>query len=360
MKKKGKIIYISPNPSTFVQRDITILRNNYLVVPFLYSWSSKINTPFLFIRQAVGLIWHIRCSKAILVMFGGYWSLFPSIIGKLTGRPVYIILGGTDCVSFPDLKYGSLRKPLLKTCIKWSYQLCTRLIPVDHSLVVQDYSYYEKAIYPKQGFRYFFPRLTTPYTVIFNGFDTDYWKPDPTVNRVRSSFITVGPISSETRYILKGIDLVYFLAREFPQSDFTIIGISESLRNRLPTLPPNLEIQPFLSSEKIRKRFSGAEFYLQLSISEGFPNAVCEAMLCECIPIGSNVGALPFIINDDGIIIPRRDRELIRSTIGSLLILDPEMKRTIGHSARLRIMHHFPLGNREKALAELIEGKMQG
>ena len=284
--------------------------------------------------------------------------MLPSIFGKLPGRPVYIILGGTDCVSFPDLKYGSLRKPLLKTCIKWSYQLCTRLIPVDHSLVVQDYSYYEKAIYPKQGFRYFFPRLTTPHTVIYNGFDSDFWRPDPTVNRIGNSFITVGTISSETRYILKGIDLVYLLAMEFPQSDFTIIGVSESMRNRLPTLPPNLELQPFLSSEMIRKRFSGAEFYLQLSISEGFPNALCEAMLCECIPIVSNVGAMPFIIHSSGIVILRRDSEQIRNAVMSLLAVAPDKRDALGKSARERIITNFALSGREGALIDLIDGKL--
>lgn len=304
------------------------------------------------------MIWHMRCSKAILIMFGGYWSLLPSIFGKLTGRPVYIILGGTDCVSFPGLKYGSLRKPLLRTCIRWSYQLCTKLIPVDQSLVLSENLYYTEANGPNQGFRYFFPRLSTPHTVIHNGFDADFWKPDPTVNRVRNSFITVGTISSETRYILKGIDLVYMLAMDFPQSDFTIIGISESMRNRLPPLPPNLELQPFLSSEMIRKRFSGAEFYLQLSISEGFPNALCEAMLCECTPIVSNVGAMPFIIHSSGIVILRRDSEQIRNAVMSLLAVAPDKREALGKSARERIISNFALSGRERALIDLTEGKL--
>lgn len=357
MKKKEKIIYISPGPSTFVQRDISLLRDKYRVVAFLYPWSPKAETPFLFFRQAMDLLWHLPSTKAVLIMFGGYWSLLPSILGKLLKRPVYIILGGTDCVSFPDLNYGSLRKPVLKTCIRWSFQLCKRLIPVDHSLVLSEYSYYEGCIYPKQGFRYFFPRLSTPYTVIYNGFDAGFWKRDPQIVRRRNSFITVGTITNETRYVLKGIDLIYTLAQHLPQSDFIIIGISDSMKNKMLPELPNIEIHPYMSPEEIRKMFSGTEFYVQLSISEGFPNALCEAMLCECIPIGSNVGAIPFIIENSGMIIPKRDVESIRDKLMPFLAMDSDEREALGRSARARIATHFTLLNRERALADLIEGK---
>lgn len=357
-KRTEKIIYISPGPSTFVQRDINLLQDNYRVIPYLYPWSPKARTPFLFFRQAMELLWHLSSTRAILIMFGGYWSLVPSILGKLFNIPVYIILGGTDCVSFPDLNYGSLRKPVLKTCIRWSYQMCKRLIPVDHSLVLSDYSYYEECIYPKQGFRYFFPRLSTPYTVIYNGFDAGFWKCDPQIVRRRNSFITVGTITNETRYVLKGIDLVYLLAQQLPQFDFIVIGISDPMRSKMLPVLPNIEFHPYLPSEKIREMFCGTEFYLQLSVSEGFPNALCEAMLCECIPIGSNVGAIPFIIENSGIIIPKRDVESIRDKLMPLLAMDSDERKALGRSARARIATHFTLLNRERALADLIEGKL--
>ena len=65
---------------------------------------------------------------------------------------------------------------------------------------------------------------------------------------------------------------------------------------------------PKITQRELINYFSMSRFYLQLSFSEGFGNALCEAMLCECVPIGSNVGAIPFIINDTGFILKKKDK----------------------------------------------------
>ena len=41
--------------------------------------------------------------------------------------------------------------------------------------------------------------------------------------------------------------------------------------------------------EKLRNYYSKSQFHFQLSMYEGFGLALCEAMLCRCIPIGSSV-----------------------------------------------------------------------
>ncbi|HNS16436.1 MAG TPA: glycosyltransferase family 4 protein [Bacteroidales bacterium] len=359
MKSKGKLIYIAPGNPTFVQRDINFLLRSYTVIPLLYPWSPKIRIPLLFFRQAVEITRYLHSAKAIIVMFGGYWSLIPSLFGKLFNRPVYIIPGGTDCVSFPELNYGSLRKPLLRIFIKWSYQLCTRLAPVDHSLALSDYSYDTETTYPKQGFRYFFPKLTTPHTVIYNGFDPEFWNRDHFVSRNLNSFITVGTIPNETRFILKGMDLVCHLAGNLPQSEFIIIGISAYMKTKIPPDLKNVRCYDFLSADRIKALLSGSEFYLQLSVSEGFPNALCEAMLCECIPIGSNVGAIASIIGDSGYVVPKRDEQAILEKVKNILSMDPGRRKALGASARQRIIENFSLSDRERALVRLIEGTME-
>lgn len=354
---KGKtILYISSGSSTFVRRDIEFLSKYYPVHTFLNSWRPKVIIPVLMIRQLIEMIINMPSSRVIVVMFGGYWSFIPAFLGKLFRKPVYIILGGTDCVSFPSYHYGSLRKPLLRTFIKWSYQMCGHLLPVDHSLVLSEYTYEMKATYPRQGFRFFFPKISTPYTVIYNGFDSVFWKPDIDSTKRMNSFITVASISDETRFFIKGIDLVCFLASSYPDLHFTIIGITQNMQKLLVPDVRNLHCFEFLSSQELRSQLSEHEFYLQLSISEGFPNALCEAMLCECIPVGSSVGAIPFIINDPERIVPKRDIRILQDRIESLFAIPAEQRALIARRSRQRIEKDFSIAQREHGFIRLIEG----
>lgn len=351
---KEKILYIFPDNSTFIQKDIDLLSRKYHVVTPEHTWSNKSRTPLNFIKQFLFLAGHIRSCKAVFVMFGGYWSLLPALFGKIAGRPVYIIPGGTDCVSFPSLNYGSLRKPLMRTFIRWSFQLCTKLLPVDESLVLSEYTWLEKPDYPKQGFKYFFPLLRTPYRVINNGFDPEFFNSDPAVKK-ENSFITVAPVSNMMRVKVKGVDLIIHLAERFSHCTFTLVGISDDVAARLAPLPSNLTLYPFLPKEKFIGLLAESRFVLQLSVSEGFPNALCEAMLCHCIPVGSNVGAIPAIIGDTGFIMTSNNKGYLIERFDEILRTGPDDRRQLGLKARARIADRFHISRRKIAFTELLE-----
>ena len=350
---KEKILYIFPDNSTFIQKDIDLLSRHYLVVTPAHSWRNKASTPINFIRQLIFLSRHIRSCRAIFVMFGGYWSLLPALFGKITGKPVCIIPGGTDCVSFPSLNYGSLRKPVMRTFIKLSFQLCTKLLPVDESLVLSDYTWLENPDYPKQGFRYFFPRLKTQYQVIHNGFDPEFFRTDRAAKK-ENSFIAVAPVSNMMRVRVKGVDLIIHLAGRFSNCTFTIVGVSDAVAARLGPLPSNLKLFPFLPKEKFIGLLEESQFVLQLSVSEGFPNALCEAMLCNCIPVGSSVGAIPLIIGDAGFVLRSAERNNLDSGFEEILRTGQDVRRQLGLNARERITGMFHISRREKAFMELL------
>ena len=86
---------------------------------------------------------------------------------------------------------------------------------------------------------------------------------------------------------LKGIDLITSIAPNFPDCEFIIVGGEGHIPTEM--LPPNIRLKPLLSVNDVITEMQRAEFYLQLSMAEGSPNALCEAMLCECVPIGSDV-----------------------------------------------------------------------
>ena len=353
---KETILYIYPEKSTFIQKDINFLSRRYDVVTPGHDWKVKRETPLNFLKQMVFLCKHLRSAKAVFVMFGGYWSFLPALFGKITGTPVYIIPGGTDCVSFPSLGYGSLRKPVMRSFIRWSFQLCRELLPVDGSLVSSDYSFHEGSDYPKQGYKYFFPNINTPFRVIHNGFDPDFFTCDP-AGKVTDTFVVVAAVDNMMRVRVKGIDLVLFLAGQYSHCSFTIIGISDSVIRQLGPIPANVTLHPFLPQEQFRSILAASQFVLQLSVSEGFPNALCESMLCHCIPVGSSVGAIPEIIGDSGYLVTSSAKDYLRRRFDEITGTDSDTRREMGYMARRRIAENFHISRREIAFFELLEAE---
>lgn len=349
-----KLLYIYPERSSFIQKDINFLSLRYRVVLPGHDWKNKSRTPLNFLKQLIFLCRNLPGSKAVFVMFGGYWSFLPALAGKITGIPIYIIPGGTDCVSFPALGYGSLRKPVMRTFIRWSFTLCTELLPVDESLVISQYNYHPDSDYPMQGFRFFFPRLKTPYRVINNGFDPEFFNSDPGLKK-EDSFIAVAPVNNLMRVRVKGVDTVIMLARKFGTCSFAIVGLSDDVAAKLEPLPANLKIHRFMPQEQFMALLAESRYVLQLSVSEGFPNALCEAMLCHCIPVGSAVGPVPSIIGDAGYVMDSPDPEYLTSRMQEILCTDAATRHQMGIKARERIAAFYHISRREKAFMQLLE-----
>lgn len=351
---KERLIYISPDETSFTRKDIDFLSKRYLVETIQQPWSDNSKIFLNFWWQFVFLLKMMPKSDAVFVMFGGYWSFLPALLGRMLKKPVFIILGGADCVSFPEYNYGSLRKPLLRRIIKWSYMLADRLLPVDESLVVSEYQYDMKVREKNQGFKSHFPGLKTPYTVINNGFDAAYWNADNT-RKDPLVFTTIAKVTDHSRYVTKGIDLVIRIAGHFPDHRFNIIGMDLAFAKSLGSLPSNIILHDFLSPGKIKEILNESRFYLQLSISEGFPNALCEAMLCECIPICSKVGGMPFIVQDSGVLIEYRDIDLILKKVMKIIHSHEVELKSLGEKARKNVSERFPINLRENAFFKVLD-----
>lgn len=83
---------------------------------------------------------------------------------------------------------------------------------------------------------------------------------------------------------------------------------------------------------------------------EGMPSSICEAMLCECIPVGSDVNGIPKIIGDCGIIINERKSERVIEAIKKAISLN----NSYGSKAREHIINDFNLSRREAELLNRI------
>ncbi len=280
------------------------------------------------------------------MQFAGYHSLLPALLGKVFGVPCLIVVGGTDAHYFPGIGYGNWQKKVLKTFTAFSFRLCTHIAPKHTSLINSTYSY-DPSEPNHQGIFARLHQLKTPYTEITNGYDAVKWH--CTSPKKKNTFITVsGAWEYHFQQQLKGIDLILQVAPSFPDCEFIILGVDNE--NRIKTNLPNIKILPGVKNEELINIFSGCEFYLQLSMAEGFPNALCEAMLCECIPIGSAVFSIPEIIGNSGFVLQSRNTEQLKQAIELAINSD---RQTLKKHARLRITENYTLQIRKQKLLNL-------
>lgn len=262
---------------------------------------------------------------------------------------MYIIAAGTDTVSFPSIGYGNFNKRFLKSFTTLSFQLASRILPKHQSLWLSDYRY-TSGNPLEQGISAFVPNLNVPYTVIPNGYDAEKFK--CVEEKIPKTFLTVtGAMHYPFQKMLKGIDLILEVADLFPECTFTIIGVND--KKTIPNAPANVVLLPKVNHDELIHQYSKSQFYLQLSMAEGFPNALCEAMLCECVPIGSAVFSIPEIIGTTGFVLQERNVDLLKEVIQKAINSDTESS---GKSARKRIQEEFPVSKRIVGFQKLFNG----
>lgn len=342
------IIHTYLNDSSFIKKDSSIFSEIGELNNFEFKIKSKFHLPFSFFHQLLFILTSGWEANVFIVQFSGYHALLPVLFARMTGKKSIIISGGTDCVSFPGIGYGYFNKPILKTFTKWSYQLCHHILPKHESLWFCDY-HYDATEPSTQGIKAFSPHLKTPYTVITNGYDPEQW-PLLNLKRKKNSFITLsGAFEYPFQVQLKGIDLILTIAPYFPECTFTIAGVPNSIK--LEILSENVIVLPPIPHHELAALFNTYEYYMQLSMAEGFPNALCEAMLCGCTPIVSNVFSMPEIVADSSLVLSTKDKSKLQLLIQSLLENGPHLPE----QSRYKITSRFAFEIRKKNIKTIVE-----
>ena len=283
----------------------------------------------------------------ILSNMAGYHTLLPSVLSFLGLKKHVMILHGAECNTLPDINYGIFTKPLLASIAGFSMRHATLLLPVSEHLLYQKNTYLSEPgleMGLRQQIRGNLPRVT----VIHNGIDTKKF----TINnplRQEKSFLTVaGGLDSKRTYLLKGIDLILEMARLNPDCRFTIVGSSTiyMYQNDI----PNVTIAGPVPNEELAAIYNEHMYYCQLSMSEGCPVSLCEAMACGCIPIVSRVSIMPEIVGDTGFILDRRDAGMLQDLIRNTVL----KQHKNGKEARKRVCDHFDIDLRAQKLLDAI------
>jgi glycosyltransferase involved in cell wall biosynthesis len=351
--KKKKLLYFYTAESPFVEKDIQIFSRQFEVIPFHFNLYKKKQMGLILFHECFFLLRHILSSRLIVCQFAGLHAFLPIAFAKMFFKKSIVVAGGTDCVSFPSIAYGNFSNPRNAGITRFCFKTCSLILPVHDSLVYYDYTYQDRD-YPKQGIRFFIPKLKTPITVVHNGYDKNYWSRAGQQKQKKSFFTVLGHVNSRFTLQLKGIDLFVEAAHKFPEATFTILGGSGlNINNK----PENLHLLSNVWGKELVNVFAQQQYYVQLSLSEGFPNALSEAMLCECVPVVSNVGGMPDIVGDCGYILMKKDKDLLFKLITEAMN-DRQLSEK-GLCARESIAHRFTLEKRqvgiETALREALE-----
>lgn len=123
----------------------------------------------------------------------------------------------------------------------------------------------------------------------------------------------------------KGAAEIFEVAEQFPEIRFTMVG---PIQKEMEDLPhgSNVELMGAQSREAVIELLRNADAFLFPSYTEGFANALLEAMAAGLPVIATDVGAnVEMLESKGGIIIPTRDSDAIAGAI-ELVKSDSELR----------------------------------
>lgn len=317
-----KILFVYTNLSSFVKADLEILQRHFDVKPIKYNGTRSI---FKLFR---GVLW----ADVTFSWFADIHAFYAVRFSKMLGKKSIVVVGGYDVAKVPEINYGLLLSPKSARRVKYVLENADLVLTVDNSLKIDAINNAEvdgKNI------------MTLP-----TGYDPNKWKFN---GRKEDLVITVGYVNWSVMK-RKGFEIFVKSAEYLPNIKFVLIGkhLDNSVNHLKSIAPQNVEFTGFVSDEELLKWYQRAKVYCQISRYEGLPNALCEAMLCECVPVGTKYCGIPTAIGDTGFYVPYGDPEATAEAI------EKALKSDKGKAARERIKTIFPIERRERELVKTI------
>jgi glycosyltransferase involved in cell wall biosynthesis len=314
---KKKILLIYPYFSTFVEQDFKILSEKYSVDKYHFIQSKNIFIfLYQFLRQFFNLLSRGWKYSAFFIWFADYHSFLPVLFAWIFSKKSLIVVGGYDATAFPLISYGVFQKKNGRYfCAKYSFKMTDYILPVTKSLIKSINTQISPPHKIEIGITHFVKNVEQKIKVIHTGFDVEIWDPKDVIKK-KNSVLTVASVNNERTFFIKGLDLYFETARLLPQFTFTVIGLQSNMlvyANKI--APGNVTCLGYIPQDTLIQEFKKSVVYAQFSITEGLPNVVCEAMLAGCIPVGSNVGGIPELIETTGILINERSPEIAKKAI---------------------------------------------
>jgi glycosyltransferase involved in cell wall biosynthesis len=344
-----KTCYILYKKSTFGLKDYQIISRFSDCKLVNFNYTTKPLFPIKTLIYIFKIIASLPFNNIYITQHIGYHTFFVSILTTIFKKKLILLAGGSDCFSYNIINYGNFNKSILAICTKYACQKAHTII-LKHISMYKFIDTYNFKDGQTKGLSQHVKNLDHKIKVIENGYDHKYFYCNS--SKESNTFVTVANnLGKENNVIhLKGIDLIIESAKSLENCTFIIIGGKLNKSNS--EIPKNIKVIEQIDQESLRQYYSTSSFYLQLSVSEGFPNSLCEAMLCECIPIVSNITSMPEIIQNNGLILKKRNALDLINLIQKGLII--QNKNELRYQIRNSIIERFNLDNRIEKLKQVI------
>ncbi len=321
-----KITVISALNLSDIHQDIALLKKHFEVSAHLGGgWAAIPRIIKLVAKNDVALGW-----------FASTYTFAMVLAAQLFGKRTLIQLGGVDTAADRELNYGIWLSRWKSPLVRFALRHADRVFAIHENAI--------HILRKNSGLNIeTIKRLPT-------GYDADFWQPafpkQPIV-------LTVAKCDTRQRMLIKGIDVLVETARRLPGVEFRVVGINPAeVPALLGEVPENMQFVSPVPRGDLLAYYQQAKVYCQPSRHEGgFPNTLCEAMLCGCIPVGTRVGGMPAAINHFGFLVETEDVTGLSNAIMQALAL-PEQQ---GLKGREHIARKFPLQRREEQLVAAIK-----
>jgi glycosyltransferase involved in cell wall biosynthesis len=197
-----------------------------------------------------------------------------------------------------------------------------------------------------------------PVVKIFNGVDTERFRPDLSGNGFRDRFGipreaflfgVVGTVE-ERKGTLTFLTAAESVLQSAPDARFAVVG--DGMPEDMDRVRRFLAGRDALGSrviltgrlDNIPEVMAGLDVLVMPSLWEGFPRSLIEAMACARAAIASDVGETPFILEDgkSGLLVPRGDQAALVQAMRRCL-WEREAMKEMGLRARQRVLARFSL-----------------
>ena len=328
MSKKIFFAYLAPESMVnFVKKDYEILKKYYIVRTYCYKgWKRGL-------LDIPKILYGVLTTDVNISWFAYVQSYYAVIFSKIFRKKSIVIIGGFDVAE--EETHNKRIHPKIKKQLKYSLNNANILLAISERIKNKAMQYTKRS----------------DIKVIYHGFDYETFKCGC---EKEDLVVTIGYVKKGNLW-RKGHETFVKAAKYLPEVRFVLIGkhLDDSIDYLKNIATPNVEFTGWVSDEKLLDYMQRAKVYVQVSFHEGFGLSLAEAMLCECVPVVTDRGALPEVVGDTGYYVPFRDPEATAEAIKKALEgVDPDL----GKKARERIKTLFPLEKREKELIDAVEG----